>query len=222
MSDAVMNSGPQAPWDPDVRLMLAVRDGDAAAFEEIVRKYQGRLLTVLRHLVDSSDSPEDLAQEVFLRVFRAREDYVPTARFATWIFTIAHHVASNARRTLARRREVQVLGGEDSQSFGGIETLAKDASSQMPTRIVDRGETEHVIRAAIQSLNERQRLALLLSKFEGMNYADIGKTMELSEDAVKSLLARARRALKESLGPYLQDGQYALSTTHSVPELPTP
>ena len=92
--------------DPDARLMLKVRDDDAAAFEELVLRYQGRLLAVLEHLVGKRDLAEDLAQEVFLRVYRARKRYQPTAKFSTWLFTIANNVASNAKRSLSRRREV--------------------------------------------------------------------------------------------------------------------
>ncbi len=92
--------------DPDVRLMLQVRDDNAAAFEELVLRYQGRLITVLEQLVHQRDVAEDLAQEVFLRVFRARKTYEPGAKFSTWLFTIANNVASNALRSLARRREV--------------------------------------------------------------------------------------------------------------------
>ncbi len=216
------NPNSYAQWDPDVQLMLAVQQGNAAAFEELVRKYQGRLLTVLRHLVDQGDHAEDLVQEVFLRVFRARVNYSPTARFATWIFTIAQNVASNARRNMARRREVQVsTAGESSQEMGGMEILAKDASALMPTRIIDSNETGKVIRAAISQLNERQRLALLLCKFEGMNYADIAQTMQMSVHAVKSLLARARSNLKDVLEPYLHEGQLRTSISLSRPEMPT-
>ena len=94
--------------DPDVRLMLQVRDGSAAAFDELMTRYQSRLVTVLEHLTGRRDLAEDLAQEVFLRVYRARQRYVPGAKFSTWLFTIANNVASNALRTLARRPEVQV------------------------------------------------------------------------------------------------------------------
>ena len=89
--------------DPDVRLMLEVRDDNAAAFEELMLRYQGRLVTILTHLVGNRDQAEDLAQEVFLRVYRARKRYVPGAKFSTWLFTIANNVASNARRSRARR-----------------------------------------------------------------------------------------------------------------------
>jgi RNA polymerase sigma-70 factor, ECF subfamily len=222
LADEIPENKPYSQWDPDVQLMLAVQQGNAAAFEEIVRRYQGRLLTVIRHLVPDGDAAEDLVQEVFLRVFRARFSYTPTARFATWIFTVAQNVASNARRNRARRREVQVASaGDGSQEIGGMETLAKDASAMMPTRIADRKEASTVIRAAIEQLNERQRLALLLCKFEGMNHSDIAQTMKMSAHAVKSLLARARANLRDALEPYLQDGFIPSGASHSEPELPT-
>ena len=94
--------------DPDVRLMLEVRDGNAAAFEELVSRYQGRLLTVLRHLVGGREQAEDLTQEVFLRVYRARQSYQPGAKFSTWLFTIANHVAANALRSRSRCHEVTI------------------------------------------------------------------------------------------------------------------
>ena len=103
--------------DPDVRLMLEVRDGSAAAFEELVLRYQVRLLRVLEHLVGSRELAEDLAQEVFLRVYRAREQYVAGAKFATWLFTIANNAASNALRNRARRHEIN-LYGRDSGPMG--------------------------------------------------------------------------------------------------------
>jgi RNA polymerase sigma-70 factor (ECF subfamily) len=197
-----------AQLDPDVRLMLAVRDGDAEAFERIVTRYEPRLLTILHHLVGSRDQAEDLAQEVFLRVFRARKSYQPGARFATWLFTIAHHVASNARRTKARRREITLRPRQDdSQSMPALEQLAKAGSGTMPAKQMDRAETAEIVRLAIQSLSARQRMAVLLCKFEDMSYADIGEVMKLSPKAIKSLLSRARVNLRDILEPYLADGQ---------------
>ncbi len=192
--------------DPDVRLMLRVRDGDATAFEELVLRYQNRLLTVLEHLTGRRDMAEDLAQEVFLRVYRARQRYMPQARFSTWLFTITHNVASNAKRSLARRREVNIEPA-DSGPMEPLAQLALAASGQMPTRQADKSEVCHVVRSAVASLNERQRMAVLLSKFEGMSYADIGEVMQVSPQAVKSLLSRARGALRDALTPYLEHGQ---------------
>ncbi len=193
--------------DPDVRLMLEVRDDNAAAFEELMLRYQNRLVTVLEHLVSSRDQAEDLAQEVFLRVYRSRKRYVPGAKFSTWLFTIANNVAANARRSRSRRREVSLSVSDGSSSGGNqLDQLAQAASGLMPARQLDKAEMRDVVRMAIEGLNDRQRMAVLLSKFEDMSYADIAATMDMSPEAIKSLLSRARLNLKEVLEPYLERG----------------
>ena len=193
--------------DPDVRLMLQVRDGDAAAFTELVLRYQNRLLTVLEHLVGNREQAEDLAQEVFVRVFKARHRYEPEAKFSTWLFTIANNIASNALRSRNRRREVGVPEGNGADSTPlSLDQLAKAASGAMPTRRLDKAEQAEVVRSAVAALSERQRMALLLAKFEGMSYQDIAQTMDLSVQAIKSLLSRARVNLKEILTPYVEQG----------------
>jgi RNA polymerase sigma-70 factor, ECF subfamily len=190
--------------DPDVRLMLQVRDGDAAAFTELVLRYQNRLLTVLEHLVGNREQAEDLAQEVFVRVFKARQRYEPEAKFSTWLFTIANNIASNALRSRSRRREVGVPEGNGADSTPlSLDQLAKAASGAMPTRALDKAEQAEMVRSAVAALSERQRMALLLAKFEGMSYQDIAQTMDLSVQAIKSLLSRARVNLKEILTPYI-------------------
>ncbi len=192
--------------DPDVRLMLRVRDDDASAFEELVVRYQTRLITLLWSLIQDRDKAEELAQDVFLRVYRARSSYVPTAKFSTWLFTIAHNVASNALRSLARRREVNITpDSNDAATAKPLDNMASAPSGLMPTRQVAKAELAEVVRAAVDSLNERQRMALLLARFEHMSYAEIGETMELSVQAVKSLLSRARENLRILLGPYMQE-----------------
>ncbi len=191
--------------DPDVRLMLQVRHGNAAAYEEIVKKYQHRVVSFLEHMV-SPDQAEDLAQEVFLRVFRARESYEPGARFATWLFTIMHNVASNAIRKKSRNVEVQLQTREQPSGAVNLENLALSASGQMPTRQLDRREIQDIVRLAIQSLNERQRMAVLMSKFEGMSYQEIGEALGMTPQAVKSLVSRARINLKSLLAPYVNAG----------------
>ncbi|MCH7727772.1 MAG: sigma-70 family RNA polymerase sigma factor [Planctomycetes bacterium] len=191
--------------DPDVRLMLQVRDDNAVAFEELVMRYQGRLITVLSHTLSDPQQAEDLAQDVFLRVYRARKTYVPGAKFSTWLFTIANNVASNARRSKARRKEVNIASRQSGEMPANtLDHLAKAASGLMPTRLLDKAEMAEVVRLAMDSLNDRQRLALLLSKFEGMSYADIGEAMEMTPAAVKSLLSRARENLKVKLENYVR------------------
>jgi len=191
--------------DPDVRLMLEVRDGSGAAFEELVLRYQGRLVRVLEHLVGSRDLAEDLAQEVFLRAYRARRQYQPGAKFATWLFTIANNVASNARRDRSRRHEV-TLASHDSGPMGArpLDRMIPAGSGVMPARQLDKAEVRQVVGLAMESLSERQRLAVLLNKFEGMSYADVAETMEISPQAVKSLLSRARENLRQMLEPYFE------------------
>jgi RNA polymerase sigma-70 factor, ECF subfamily len=193
--------------DPDVRLMLQVRDDNAAAFEELVRRYQDRVITVLEHLIQDRDLAEDLAQEVFMRIFKARKTYTVGAKFSTWLFTITNNVASNSRRSGAKRKEVQVSTTQ-SGTFGvqSLENMAKANSGFMPARRMDKAEITDVIREAMSTLNERQRMAIVLAKFEEMSYTDIATTMGLSLQAVKSLLARARQNLKLILSPYIESG----------------
>jgi RNA polymerase sigma-70 factor (ECF subfamily) len=192
--------------------MLQVRDGDAHAFEELMLRYQNRLLSLLAHMVGQRDLAEDLAQEVFLRVYRARSSYEPGAKFSTWLFTIAGNVASNALRTKARRREVNLAPLPSESAPQSLEAIALAASGLMPTRQLDKAEMCAAVQQAIGSLNDRQRMAVLLAKFEHFSYADIAEVMDMSPQAIKSLLSRARCNLKEALQPYLDRG----SMVHGV------
>jgi RNA polymerase sigma-70 factor (ECF subfamily) len=196
-------------YDPDVQLMLRVRDADdAAAFEELMLRYQNRLIAVLEHVVGRRDLAEDLAQDVFLRVYRARKRYVPGAKFSTWLFTIANNAAFNALRSRARRHEVNVAQqGNNSTGIMSLEQLAQARSSAMPARQADKAEMRDVIQDAMATLNERQRMAVLLSKFESMSYEEIAETMEMTPQAIKSLLSRARGNLRAALEPYLETGK---------------
>lgn len=199
--------------------MLRFRDSDdATAFEELVSRYQQRLLTILFHWCGSREWAEDLCQDVFLRVFRARKQYQPTGKFSTWLFTIAHHTASNGRRGRMRRREVRWAGAFGSSGSGfGLEQLAAASSGQMPTRLADKSELAQVVRLAVAGLNDRQRLAVLLSKFEHMSYEEIAASMDLTIPAVKSLLVRARECLRQKLQPFLDDGQLPLNVSTIPP-----
>ena len=205
--------------DPDVRLMLEVRNDSASAFSELMLRYQSRVLTILENLVGNRDLAEDLTQDVFLRVFRARKTYEPGSKFSTWLFTITNNVASNAKRSKSRRREI-VLEGSESGPLGAhpLDQLAVAASGQMPARQLDKAEMRDIVRLALAELNERQRMAVLLNKFEGMSYADIAETMGLSPQAIKSLLSRARVNLREVLEPYLAGGELAPPCTFDADE----
>jgi RNA polymerase sigma-70 factor (ECF subfamily) len=194
--------------DPDVRLMLRVRDDEAGAFEELVGRFQHRLVGVMHHLVGSADEAEDLAQEVFLRVYRARKKYHPRCKFSTWLFTIANNLALNSLRS-RQRRPIVTLPTNDSGPLGPrpAEQLVPDPGSG-PMQKVQRQELAAQIRQALEGLNERQRMAVVLNKYEDMNYAEIAEVMSLSVKAVKSLLSRARMNLRQALMGYIHmDGK---------------
>lgn len=192
--------------DPDVRLMLQVRDDVQGAFEVLVQRYQHRLLGVMVHLVGSLDEAEDLAQEVFLRVYRARKGYRPRAKFSTWLFTIANNLALNHLRGKGRSPIVAPEGGPSAAGPRPVEAVpSRDGTASAQMRKLELSE---VVREALDGLGEDQKMAVLLNKFEGMGYAEIAEVMGRSEPAIKSLLARARYNLRERLEPYLKTGQW--------------
>jgi RNA polymerase sigma-70 factor, ECF subfamily len=194
--------------DPDVRLMIRVRDNEPGAFEELVENYQHRLIGVLHHLVGNLSEAEELAQEAFLRVYRARAKYRARSKFSTWLFTIANNLALNALRSRQRKPAVS-LNLRDSGPLGPrpAESLARDRANQ-PVQNIQQRELAAIIQQAVEGLNERQRMAVVLNKFEDMNYAEIAEVMKLSTKAVKSLLNRARTNLRNALADYIyMDGQ---------------
>ena len=189
--------------DPDVKLMLRVREGDEVAFAQLVATYQDRLIGLLTNLVGDRTTAEDVAQEVFLRVYRARHGYEANAKFSTWLFCIAQNLASNTRRTQGRRKETQLASPDTSgpQAAPQGQQVA-EKSALMPSRVMAKTELMEKVQQAMETLNDRQRMALLLHKFEGMNYIDIGAAMEMTPQAVKSLLSRARDQLRIALEEY--------------------
>jgi RNA polymerase sigma-70 factor (ECF subfamily) len=192
--------------DAEAQLMVRVSQDDAEAYQRLLLIYQPRIMRLLQHTVGSSPLAEDLTQDVFLRVWRARKTYQPTARFSTWIFHIAHNVASNAIRDRSRKREVQTWPGEsDSTSVRTVDQVAYASTGAMPVRNFDKAERAELVQTALQALSPRQRTALLLSKFEDLSYEEIGQAMEMSIPAVKSLLSRARVNLRNLLQPYFPE-----------------
>ena len=200
----------QTVCDTNIRLMLAVQKDDASAFEELMFRFQGRVQSLLKHLIGNQEMAEDLTQDVFLRVFRARKSYQPKAKFSTWLFTIANNVALNQLRSQRRKPETQFGGAVKDTLLS--DTLFEPAeaivagSESMPARQLDKTELREMVRLAIEALSERQRMAVLLSRFEGMSYAEIADVMGLSPQAVKSLLCRAHIQLRNLLQQYVQKG----------------
>jgi RNA polymerase sigma-70 factor (ECF subfamily) len=195
--------------DPDVQLMLRAKKGDDEAFSKLVLSYQDRLTTIFFHMTQSQEAAEDLAQDVFMRIYRAKNGYQPDAKFSTWLFRIANNLAINAHRNRKRRKEIALPVGESTSmnSFRPEERVLADKSSLMPHRQIDKTELQLVVQRAMDQLSERQRLTVLLHKFEGMSYLEIAETMDLTVPAVKSLLSRARDALRAALEPYMQLGK---------------
>lgn len=197
--------------DPDVLLMLKIQEGDAFAFEELMSRNQSRVHSLLQNMVGNWQLAEDLTQEVFLRIYRARSTYSPDAPFSTWIYRIVHNIALNAIRSKHRHPELLFSGASrkqtnQSSSFAFENTLLAK-SGLLPTRQLDQKEIQEVVRCAINSLSERQRMALLLHRFEKMSYQQIADIMSLTPQAVKSLLCRARLNLKDLLQPYVDEGE---------------
>jgi RNA polymerase sigma-70 factor (ECF subfamily) len=190
--------------------MHRVREDVPGAFAELVNQYQQRLVAVMHHLVGNPEEAEDLAQEVFLRIYRARKKYRARSKFSTWLFTIANNLALNSLRS-RRRNPVIRLVPHDSGPLGPrpAEHLAHDSSGQ-PMRRIQQQELVDVIRKALDGLKERQRVAVVLNKYEDMNYAEIAEVMGLTVKAVKSLLCRARMNLREASKDYIfMDGEPA-------------
>lgn len=188
--------------DSDLDLMLRVRQGDASSFEELLRRYRTPLVRYFYRLVRDQALAEDLAQEAFLRVYNARHRYRPDARFTTWLYRIATNLALNAIRD-AKGRQLQDTansGEEGETSFEFVDTRASVEQEMIET---DRGR---MIREAIESLPENQRAAVILHKYQDVDYRQIAKVLKVSESAVKSLLFRAYETLRVRLEPLVREG----------------
>ncbi len=191
--------------DPDADLMLRFRAGDEDAFAELVRRFQGRVVSLAARYVGSAADAEDVAQEVFLRIHRARSTYEPTARLTTWVHRITVNTSLNALRRRRVRRNVSAeMPGRDAGS--GEPPEFADADAARPDEESLKVELAQVLRRIVDALPERQRTALLLNKYQGLSYEDTAAAMELSLPAVKSLLTRARVNVRDALLPYLESG----------------
>jgi RNA polymerase sigma-70 factor (ECF subfamily) len=190
--------------DPDSLLMEQVRDDVPGAFEELLERYQHRLVGVMHGLIGNAEEAEDLAQEVFTRVWKSRKKYVPKSKFSTWLYTIAHNLAKNCLRSRQRKPLVAMPYLHDSGPLGArpAEQIVHDPRTG-PMEKVQKNERAERIRAALDTLNERQRTAVVLNKFEEMDYAGIAEVMGLTTKGVKSLLSRARMNLRVALSDYI-------------------
>jgi RNA polymerase sigma-70 factor (ECF subfamily) len=172
--------------------MLAFREGDAAAFEALFRRWAGPLLRYLERMLRDAAAAEELVQETFLRVHRARASYRPEARFSTWLYHIGTNLARNELRRPARRAPHARVDGEEDAPLPAAELAASDA-------VADARRDVAAVDRALRALPERQRAALWLVAIEGHSYAEVAGSLEISEQAVKALVHRARTSLAAQL-----------------------
>jgi RNA polymerase sigma-70 factor (ECF subfamily) len=186
----------------DAEVMLRVKAGDQPAFDYLVQKYRRPLVSFMYRMARNAAVAEDLAQEVFLRVYRSRESYEASAKFTTWLYRIATNLAVNhARDTRHERPEVVVSLDEPDEATGMTMDLADGEITAEQAML--RRERLMAIRRKIEALPERQRLAVVMHKYQQMDYRQIAEVLELSESATKSLLFRAYETLREQLKEFI-------------------
>jgi RNA polymerase sigma-70 factor (ECF subfamily) len=187
----------------DVQLMLDVKAGDEQSFELLLQRYRTPLVNFLYRMVRAREEAEDLAQEVFLRVYRARKDYVPSAKFTTWLFRIATNLALNSVRDNRHQRMEVSLDAPVTVDAEDGDAKVLDIAEKHPNieQYMVEEARKKMIRHAIDKLPEKQRAAVLLHKYQELDYGDIAKILECSESALKSLLFRAYETLRVELAP---------------------
>lgn len=187
----------------DVQLMLDVKAGDQQSFELLLQRYRTPLVNFLYRMVRNREQAEDLAQEVFLRVYRAREDYEPSAKFTTWLFRIATNLALNSvRDNRYQKLQTSLDAPIVADAEGGDERMMEvaDEHPDIEQHLVEEARKK-MIRHAIEKLPEKQRAAVLLHKYQELDYGEISKILQCSESALKSLLFRAYETLRVELAP---------------------
>jgi len=186
----------------DAEVMLRVKAGDQSAFDYLVQKYRRPLVSFMYRMARNTAAAEDLAQEVFLRVYRSRQTYEASAKFTTWLYRIATNLAVNhARDTRHERPEVTVSLDEPDEESGTTLDVA-DGTITAEEALVRR-ERMLAIRAKVEALPERQKLAVIMHKYQQMDYKQISDVLKLSESATKSLLFRAYETLREQLKEFV-------------------
>ena len=186
----------------DAEVMLRVRAGDEPAFAFLVQKYRRPMMSFMYRMVRNQAVAEDLAQEVFLRVYRSRETYTANAKFTTWLYRIATNLAVNHARDTRHERPEVSMSLDEADAETGLMPDLPDGTPNVEENILRR-ERLAAIRSHVQALPERQRLAVIMHKYQGMDYRQIAGVLQLSESATKSLLFRAYESLREKLKDFV-------------------
>lgn len=207
MAVATPQASPAFPPIPgadasDADVMLRVKAGDQAAFNYLIQKYRRPMVSFMYRMARNAAAAEDLAQEVFLRVYRSRESYEASAKFTTWLYRIATNLAVNhARDTRHERPEVTVSLDEPDEETGT--TFEVPDGTLNAEQLMLRRERMLAIRRKVEALPEQQKLAVIMHKYQHMDYKQISAVLKKSESATKSLLFRAYETLREQLKEYL-------------------
>ncbi len=186
----------------DAAIMLELRAGNMAAFNFLLQKYRKPIIHFMFRMVRNQAVAEELAQEVFLRVYRSRETYRAEARFSTWLYRIATNLGVNRARDTKQERSVSTIYLDETDAETGTTPDLADSTPDVEASLV-RQERMNAIREVVLSLPERQRMAVLMHKYEEMDYKQIGDVLKLSESATKSLLFRAYQTLREKLKDFI-------------------
>jgi len=195
--------------DPDSRLMLKFKSGDTSSFEKLVEKYKEKIVNIIYQFIGDKEEAEDLAIEVFLRVYQAREKYEARAKFTTWLYKITTNLCLNTIREKTKFHTVSLSKSILTEEGKEEELLEKIADpSPSPQDVLEEREKNTLISKAIDSLPTRQRIATILQIYEGLSYKEISKILGCSIKSVERLLYWARNNLKEKLAPYLTSGKY--------------
>ena len=184
----------------DFALMARIGAGEHAAFRLLVERHQHAVIGTVAKMLGSSNEAQDIAQQVFLRIWRNATNYRPEAKFTTYLFTITRHLVFNETRRRKRKQEVSADEREDQAH----QMLESDPAHQPDAQVLQ-AELQQAVDAAIAALPEAQRLAVVLRRYEQVSYEEIATVQQLSVAAVKSLLFRARTSLRESLRGYLAE-----------------
>lgn len=186
--------------DPDADLMARVREGDREAYRQLYEKHVDAVVRYASKFTGNRARAEELGQEIFLQVYRARERWEPRARFTTWLYTIAHNLCLNEVRRFDYRGRIGPLENAEGEPME-----LPDARAAEGEAVTSEREFEARLSALVAELPETQRTALLLSRVEGLRYEQIGEVLGCTEQAVKSLIFRATRRLKEGLKEWMPD-----------------
>jgi RNA polymerase sigma-70 factor, ECF subfamily len=190
-----------AKSDEGQKLMLRVKQGDESAFESLVDLYRSQVVGMVYRYLGDAARAEDVAQEAFLRVYRARKSYKPLAQFKTWLFRIVYNLVvneANARKRNAALSLERLRASEDGAFF------VEDENAPIPEKELEHAELLAKVREAVLDLPENQRMALVMNKYRDMPYVEIAQAMGLSVEAVKSMLFRAREKVRNKLIRYMQ------------------